>query len=153
MTENQNQSQNTPIPEMIQSKGFARLAEWKTQLVTLVAAPFLGIGFAFDFLLKAKDFPELASAMWGVIVFLAGSSIFFFCLICAALLATVLGSYERDIQSTGWQRAFKKWPPRILFAMGIAVLLAMGYLALWRSGNGFGHFITPYVEWLNIHSR
>lgn len=153
MTENPTQSERNPDPINMQQSGFARLAEWKTQLAALAAAPLFGIGYAFDFLLRAKDFPELASAMWGVIVLLVGIFLFFFFLTCAALLDTILGSSERDIQSTGWQKALEKWLPRSLFAVGIVFLLLTGYFTLLRSGHGFGHFVTPYVQWLNEHSR
>lgn len=126
-----------------------RLAVWRVQLLALAAAPFLGIGFAFDFSLRAKDFPQLGSAMWGVMGLWIGLFLFITALLVAAVMASILGSHEyRHRDKTGWKRVLAIFLPRALIACGIIVIVATGYDAFAQSAQGFGSYINPYVKWL-----
>lgn len=142
-----------PQGERGQSQSWLRtLTEWKTQLAALVAAPFLGIGFVFDFLLRAKDFPELASAMWGVFGFFVGTFFFFFSLMCAAMAASGLGAYERDLRAYGWRRQVRVWTSRFFTVCACFSLIFLGVWFLSTSTDGFGSFVSPYVAWLKAHT-
>lgn len=126
-----------------------RLAVWRVQLLALAAAPFIGIGFAFDFSLRAKEFPQLGSAMWGFMVLFFGLFLFITALLVAAMMASILGSHEhRQQDKTGWRRVLAIFLPRALIACGIILILATGYVAFARSAQGFGSYIEPYVKWL-----
>lgn len=142
-----------PTPGIDQQKrGLEALAEWKTQLAALVAAPFVGIGFVFDFLLRAKDFPELASAMWAIFGFFVGVFLFFLCLTCAAVSASALGAYERDLDLAGWLRFLATWVPRLFVMLACLALLFTGFWALSATMEGFKTYVAPYVEWLKVHA-
>lgn len=151
MTDN-HPDQTTALPEKQDSNPILTyLAEWKSQLLALAVAPFIGIGFVFDFLLRAKDFPELASAMWGVAAFFTGISLFALLLTCAAFTAAMVGTHERQMLSSG-KKAILKWIPRIFALVAMLVFVPMAMSVLDTSTNGFGRFMTPYVNWLKLHS-
>lgn len=149
MTE-KNKEPNTQLDS--HNSMLAYLAEWKTQLSALLAAPFIGLGFVFDFLLRAKDFPELASAVWGLFGFFVGMFFFILSLLIAGFLAAGQGKSERGVALTGWRRGLAIWFPRGVVFLGILILLLTGYSLLMLSANGFGIWTTPYVDWLKLHS-
>ena len=129
------------------------LADWKTQIAALVLAPFIGIGFVFDFLLRAKDFPELASAMWGVFGFFVGIFLFFLSVTCAAFSAVALGLQERDLRVSGWLRLIAVWFLRVVVGLGCLCLFITAIWVLSESANGFGNSVAPYVQWLKDHAN
>jgi len=130
-----------------------RLAEWKVQLLALAGAPFLGIGFVFEFSLRARDFPELASAIWGFLVLFIGIFFFMLCLLLAGVMAAILDVHEATHSTNGWRRLPAIWVPRALAALAVTVLLVCGYLVFLRSADGFGSFEKPYVEWLHDQTK
>lgn len=126
-----------------------RLAVWKIQLLALAGAPFIGVGFVFDFSLRAKDFPELASAIWGVMGLFMGVFTFAVTLLLSGMLAAILGTHEaRHRSAAGWERLLAVWAPRTLVALGIFSFLVVGYYSFVRSTDGFSSFVGPYVTWL-----
>lgn len=148
-SENIGAQNNQDLPK----SGLEALTEWKTQLAALVVAPFVGIGFVFDFLLRAKDFPELASAMWGVFGFFVGTFFFFLGLTCAAFAASVLGIHERDLRISGWRRQLATWIPRFFVGIACVSLISMALWALSSSTDGFKNYVEPYVQWLGDHTK
>jgi len=129
-----------------------RLAEWKTQLLALVAAPFLGIAFVFDFLLRAKDFPELASAMWGVFGLFVGLFFFGLSLFLSAACVSIFGTAESGIDKSKWRNSLEVWVFRLLATLSVVSLCIIGFWMLNTSAYGFRTFVAPYVEWLKLHS-
>ena len=131
----------------------SRLAEWKVQLLALAAAPFFGIGFVFDFLLRAKDFPELASAMWGVFGLFVGLFVFFLSLFGAGAMAAALGDHEKRHPSTGWRWYLNIGSARLFMVTAALSLIFIGWWAANTSALGLRSFVTPYVEWLKLHGH
>ena len=126
-----------------------RLAVWRVQLLALAGAPFVGVGFAFDFSLRAREFPQLGSAMWGVMLLFVGLFMFVTALLVSAMLAATLGSHEyRHRDKIGWKRVVPILLPRTLIAFGIISILATGYVSFAHSAQGFGSYVEPYVKWL-----
>lgn len=143
-----------PEPKSAPPHWSDRLAVWRVQLLALAGAPFVGIGFIFDFSLRAKDFPELASAMWGVMGLFIGLFLLALSLVLSGILAAILGAHDAKADvSTGWKDLFARYIFRFLFGACILSLLATGYFLFIQSADGFGSFVQPYVHWLRTHSQ
>lgn len=90
--------------------------------VTLIA----GVGFAFDFLLRAKDYPELSMVMLAVIALvIAGLTVLY-----ALIMSSMLGkNYNKSKAETPGDRFSKAWLMNVARAMaaGAVIIVFLGF--------------------------
>ncbi len=114
------------------------LRKFEVKAIAVVLVLLGSVGFVFDFLLRAKEYPQLALVMLGMIGVMVGVT----CLIAAVYMAFLLkvSLDENDVSSDN-RGAFAKWV-RYFFRYVVIVvsfgLMAIGYFTWDAAFQNFG---------------
>lgn len=123
------------------------LKRFEVKAVAIVLVLLGSVGFAFDFLLRAKEYPQLALLMLGMIGLVVG----FVCLVAALYMAFILKiSLDESNEDAGVNARFAKLKRGIwrsfVIAVGICFLVA-GYLTWDVAFQNFGE----HLKALRVH--
>lgn len=112
------------------------------------ATLFAGVGFAFKFLLDAKDYPELSLVMLATVAFAIGALALVGLCGFAAALAPEFEKSEEDEKPTRWSR---KWFGRVALLFFATLSMAVLGAVVWVTFSFAAENLGNSMGILNDH--